>query len=126
MAAIDESAIVTYYEYKNKTWMEKELSFPASMDSTDLRKYLGFINDVNHCYPCDEHPLIKIFIKYDKKTNLKTYLLNVEVFMNFQYIIICEGFPNLCHLLKELKPFIEISMNDDYMNDDEDMDVWGV
>ena len=117
MPAIDESANLVLYVYKDKKWIKKRMSFPAAMNVEGLRNYLGFTDkDADHHYPNAQYPILSIFVQEDEEKKSLKYFIDVDIFVFNGNTIVCEGFVDFIHLMQELKPYVDIAMNDDYLN----------
>jgi len=125
MPAINDSANVVVYQYKNKEFVLKNYSFPASMDSfEEMRKYLQITTKVTSSnFP---YYIIVYSGQWNEDIASKEYAVEVDLFGDAGALIICPTFIDLIHLFNELKGFSELengAVISDILNDIRDMSI---
>lgn len=109
MTAIDESANVVLYKYKDKKFLIEYHSFPASMDFEKVREYFGITTKATMSNDC--HPDVDVYQskKYYDKTQSYRYAVEVDLFGTADGLVFCDTWIDLMGLFNELRGWMEVS-----------------
>lgn len=109
MAAIDESANVVLYKYKDKKFIKEDHSFLASMGFKEIREYFGIESLLTLS---DYHPDIDIYEseKYDRTKQSYRYAVVIDLFGTAGGLVFCDTWVDLMGLFNELHGWMQASV----------------